>query len=210
MIIDHEKRFVFVHVQKTAGLTANSHLLAQCPTASEVWGLTGDRHARLKQALQAHPECRDYFVFGFVRNPWARLFSWYSMVERRWDLVARSGRDDVAAAVRSNPFWRGVREECPDFESFVMRGPDIFSRLRRPQIDYLRYRGRVADFIGRTESFDDDFREVCRTLGIQEPQQVPRHNRGPTRDYREHYTAAMVDRVADLFAPDIERWGYSF
>jgi len=103
-----------------------------------------------------------------------------------------------------------VLREVPDFEAFVMRGPEHFPRMRVPQIDYLRTRDRTADFIGRTEDFSADLASVCERLGIEPPAEVPRRNAGPPGDYRDHYTPRMRQQVADVYERDLLAFGYRF
>ena len=74
---------LFVHVQKTGGSTVQSVLLDRLPGAEKLSGLPGAKHALLRTALNRQPELRGYWTFGFVRNPWARLWSWWSMIDRR-------------------------------------------------------------------------------------------------------------------------------
>ena len=89
MMVSHEKRVLFVHVQKTGGSTIDRMLEEAIPDVAYLQGLRGGRHARLGPALKAYPELSDYFIFGFVRNPWARMYSWYSMM-RRAEVQART------------------------------------------------------------------------------------------------------------------------
>ena len=208
MIASDSARVLFVHVQKTGGQSIE-HLLRALPDARKVTGLPGAKHATYRAAVQAHPDLADYWSFGFVRNPWARMWSWWSMIGRR-DEAAEAGNTWVATRIERNAFWSGVLEHCPDFESFVIDGPDRFSRLRRPQLDYLRADGRQVDFIGRTESLDQDVQVVCERLGVAPV--VPQRNaaRGPQTSWREQYTPAMRQRVADLFAVDLQAFGYDF
>ncbi len=217
MIVSHPARVLFVHVQKTGGSTVQSVLLDRLPGAEKLAGLPGAKHAHLRAALDAHPELATYWTFGFVRNPWARLWSWWSMIDRR-----QGQRDEGHAwatrRIANNPFWSGVLEELPTFEAFVMEGPDRFARLRTPQLRYLQARDRRADFIGRTETFADDLAQVCDRLGIERPPEAPRRNAdrsadlsaGPGGSYSDHYTPAMRQRVAELFEPDLREFGYEF
>lgn len=200
---------LFVHVQKTGGLTVEQMLRDSLPDATPVRGLGGGRHARLGVALREHPEFADYFVFGFVRNPWARLYSWYSMVQRRRE-TAEAGNEWVAGKLEKNHFWSTVIKEIPDFETFVMQGPEKIKRLRTPQIHFLRSGDRQADVIGRTESLEADVRVVFERLGLPTPEAAPRQNAGPPDDYRQHYTPRMRDRVATVFADDVAAFGYEF
>lgn len=209
MIVSHDRRVLFVHVQKTGGMTVENFLMANLPAAEKVTGLPGRKHARLEVALREHPELADYWTFGFVRNPWARLWSWYAMIQQRSD-TAESGNDWVATRIERNRFWSGVLNDIPDFEAFVMRGPDLFPRMRVPQVRYLRTRARQADFIGRTERLDDDLRTICDHLRIEAPAVVPRNNASAGGDYRAQFTPAMRDRAAELYARDLEVFGYTF
>lgn len=209
MIVSPSKRVLFVHVQKTGGMTVEKVLRAALPDAASVSGLPGSKHARLRAALREHPDYRDYWTFGFVRNPWARMWSWYSMIERRRG-AAESGNEWIDQRIRRNSFWREVLAEIPDFEAFVMKGPDRFPRLKVPQVTYLRAKDRTADFIGRTESFDADLATACEHIGIPTPGSVPRRNAGPGGDWRAQYTPAMRQRVADLYALDLRTFGYEF
>ena len=147
MIVSDSARVLFVHVQKTGGLTVQDLLRQALPDAAPVQGLGGGRHARLGAALKVRPELRDYFIFGFVRNPWARMWSWYSMVQRRRDAV-ESGNEFIAEKLGRNPFWAKVMADYSDFETFVLQGSEEVKRLRTPQVRYLRGQGRKADFIG--------------------------------------------------------------
>ena len=74
----------------------------------------------------------------------------------------------------------------------------------------LRAKGRTADLIGRTESFDADLATACEHIGIPAPESVPRRNAGPGGDWRAQYTPAMRQRVADLYALDLSTFGYEF
>ncbi|MCW2796270.1 sulfotransferase family 2 domain-containing protein [Nocardioides sp.] len=209
MIASPTSRALFVHVQKTGGLTVEALMRQHLPDAKEVTGLSGGKHATMAAALRRDPDLADYWTFGFVRNPWARLYSWWAMIVRR-DQTATEGSESVQAKLRRNPFWRKVISDHQTFESFVLLGPDDFGRLRVPQLDYLRTPLRRADFIGRTENFDEDLRAAFEHLGLPPPEQVPRNNAGPPTDYRDHYTPVMRRKVERLFQADIEAFDYSF
>jgi hypothetical protein len=208
VIVSHPARVLFVHVQKTGGSTVQSVLLDRLPGAEKLAGLPGAKHAHLGAALDRQPELAAYWTFGFVRNPWARLWSWWSMIDRRDD-QRETGHAWATRRIANNPFWAGVLE-LGSFEAFVLEGPERFERLRTPQLYYLRAGDRRADLIGRTESFGADLARACAHLGVAPPPEAPRRNAGPSGSYRDHYTPAMRDRVAELFAADVHEFGYEF
>ena len=209
VIVSHAQRTLFVHVQKTGGITVEGLLLDQQPGAEKLKDLPGRKHARLGAALRQHPEVADYWTFGFVRNPWARMWSWYSMIQQRRE-SADAGDAWVTQRISRNRFWAGVIREIPDFEAFVMHGPELFPRMRVPQVRYFRAPGKQADFIGRTETLDADLRSIASRLGIEPPAVVPRENASRSGDYRTHFTPAMRDRVGELYVRDLEEFGYTF
>lgn len=199
---------LFVHVQKTAGLTVEAMLTQAIPDAEAIRDLRGGRHAHYADALAARPETAGWWSFGFVRNPWARMYSWHAMVLRR-KAAAESGNQTMARRMRNMEFWHRVGTEFTSFEDFVLRAPGEIDRLRTPQLAYLTAGDREVDFIGRTETFADDIRTVFAHAGLPEPV-IEHRNAGPPTDYRQHYTDAMRDRVGELFAADVERFGYAF
>ena len=77
------------------------------------------------------------------------------------------------------------------------------------QVDYLRAPDREVDFVGRTETFADDLAHVERRLG-GEPVHVPHRNKSPHGSYRDYYTDATRAKVAEVYARDLEAFGYTF
>jgi hypothetical protein len=207
MVISDAHRFLFVHVQKTGGSTIDNRLDEVMPDTRKIKGI--DRHATLGQILEAEPALAGYWTVGFVRNPWARLLSWFRMVER-FKERAELHEKGAEAFRGKNYFIRSIAETCPDFETFVMKGTAEWPRLRTPQVRYLTSRTRRADFVGRQETLEADLRAVLARLDLPwEPlQSVNVDHRRP--DYREVYTEPMRKRVADLFAKDLAAFDYSF
>lgn len=76
MLISDRERILFVHVPKTGGSSIERLLRKNCPdhrtkTRTRALG----RHAALRRILNEEPEIADYWIFGVVRNPWARMVS---------------------------------------------------------------------------------------------------------------------------------------
>ena len=206
MIVSDSHRFLFVHVQKTGGSAFDRAVQAVVPDVRNVHGV--DRHAPLSKILRAEPALSDYWTVGFVRNPWARMLSWYRMVDRfREGAPTKVG---FRQYLERNPFLAEASEKYHDFESFVMDGTNHFRRLRIPQIWYLSTQTRRSDFIGRQETFDADVRAIFARLDLPQHEVEP-VNVDPARpDYRDEYTDPMRKRIEELFARDIEVFGYRF
>lgn len=134
----------------------------------------------------------DYFTFTFVRNPWARSYSWYRAVMR--DQIMR----DRLKITASTSF-----AEC--LGEFAGKG------LLRPQVYWLKdYQGKISvDFIGRFENLQDDFAEVCKRLGTQSIA-LPHLIKGSASNYREAYDGKTKELVERVYREEIDLFGYSF
>ncbi len=135
---------------------------------------------------------RSYFKFTIVRNPWARVYSWYRNVTRG---TLNRNRLGVAADI-------GLTEFLKRFA-----GRDAL----RPQTHWLRDfgGGLPLDYIGSVENLEADFARICEALG--KPREGLGHVRnGNTGDYRGHFDAEAAEIVRDTYAEEIELFGYSF
>jgi len=66
LIINHDKKFIFIHVPKTGGCSIKAVLHGEL-----------ERHGSHRTIRNLHFNTDDYFKFGFVRNPWDRMCSLY-------------------------------------------------------------------------------------------------------------------------------------
>lgn len=213
MLINYRKRFIFVHVQKTAGTSMERLLLQRFPDTVQWLG----RHVHASAGVEALGAdlWRDYFSFGFVRNPWERLVSWYAMIDgqrRRlpWHKRWRRAPFDLG-------IWNQVARKARRFEDFVARCTEICHDQGYPmsfafnQLDYLADRdGRLlVDFVGRYENLQKDSARIFARLGL-DGATLPHENRWPHRPYSACYDAATRQLLAERFRRDIAVFGYRF
>jgi hypothetical protein len=211
MLISHSHRFAFVHVPKTAGSSVGLALKPHADRVDGYWAnrwlaavgihvnhLAPVRYRKFRPHVSAAvleawlpPEVfAGLFKFAFVRNPWDLLVSSYHYL-------------------KSKPMHRRSRlvRSLPSFADYVEY------EIRRGQLLQTRLvcdrQGRLlVNFVGRYESLASDFEFICRQIGIDAT--LRRVNATVRGDYREHYPPPLAARVAEAFAPDIERFGYSF
>jgi hypothetical protein len=204
MLMSPSRRVLFVHVQKTGGVSVEA-LLGE--TFDDMVVDPEVRHAPLSTILDTYPEAADYWTFGFVRNPWARMQSWWAMIQHAKANAHKGGWAHKPMA--KNRFWQ-IAAKYEDFDTFLRVGPTRHPRLGRPQIHYLTTPDKRADFIGRNETFAADMRTVLEHLDLPAPAELPHKNKGHHTDYRESYTPWGRDRVAEIFAEDVTEFGYEF
>lgn len=196
-------RLLFVHIPKTGGASVERLLDRHLDDSQG----QGSRHDTLREILEMEPALTDYWIFGFVRNPWARMVSLWSMIDTA-GRSAEAGDESNRRKFETYPVWRAVRGY--DFETFLTRGADEVERLRRTQVDFLYTPQRQPDFIGRTENISEDINVVRDRIGLPITGSLPHRHKGSHGPYRDFYTPSLRDRVAQLFAADIEAFGYEF
>jgi hypothetical protein len=137
-------------------------------------------------------EYRQYFKFTFVRNPWARVFSWYQNVMR--DRLHRN--------------TLGIPDAC-SLSEFVHLNAEQWAL--RPQLHWIKDRsGKIAlDFIGRYESLEDDFKIVCQRLGIVDSK-LPKMLTSEDQEYTAYYDQDSRELIARRYAPEIEIFGFYY
>jgi hypothetical protein len=200
VFVSDSRKVVFVHIQKTGGLTVDRLLNERIPDLRRI----GARHGFARLGMDEQDDWDDYFKFAFVRNPWDRLVSWYSMVTT----MPKDG----------NELWWYVHENSTTFEEFIYNCTDeveiksgVHYSFAYNQLDYVTddHGNLLVDFIGRLENFDKDLREVFRRLGY-ELETVPHRNRSGHQHYSTFYTPDTELIVRERFKRDIEYFGYEF
>lgn len=198
-MISFQKRFLFVHIQKTAGNSIQSILRHYSedeivtPRAHqegiERFGVRNPNYEVKKHSTLAEyhdalgEQFDDLYKFTCVRNPWDRLISYYFSPSRQvveWDKHA--------------------------FKKLVLKTASV--------ADYLRLGSELDPFVNvqrimRFENLADDFRAVCVELDIP-PATLPQYNRSSREHYSSYYDIELEALVRKRFAAEIERFGYVF
>ena len=118
MRVSDQYRMLFIHVQKTGGTSFDHMLDAEISDSRQIPGL--DRHIGLSRILEREPQLASYWILGFVRNPWARMVSWWAMIEHVAASEAAGKRWAIKRTARSP--WMAEAAACGTFENFVIEG----------------------------------------------------------------------------------------
>lgn len=193
---------LFVHIQRTGGNAIRRALgMPQDPP---------DKHRTAVElrALYGSEIFASKFKFAFVRNPWARLVSWWSIID-----ALRPAFENGATM---NNFQTMVLERATTFEEFLekcdepVHDYDGVKWIYRNQIDYISDEsGVIVDFVGRHENIERDLNVVTMALSGQGCE-IVRINASKHGHYTSYYTADMAARVAQRYARDIAVFGYEF
>jgi chondroitin 4-sulfotransferase 11 len=201
-MISPDRRWIFVHIQKTGGTAVRSAL------GVEISDVRKHFFARELREVYGQAAWEQSFKFAFVRNPWDRLVSWWSMI---------NGGRARAGAFPLNKFSAYVLRSANTFEEFIancteeIRDSDGRKHIFRNQIDYLTdENGRtIVDFIGRFERLQEDFDVITRRLGF-ERLELPRVNESQHLAYEDYYSPAMAEAVSRIYERDIATFSYRF
>ncbi len=202
-MINHEYKCIFVEVPKTGSTSIRS-----------IIGSPKKPHLNIKEikkeffSEQEHidngffsffkqraieKKWRQYFKFGFVRNPWDRVVSLY---------------------LRKEGIQMSKEMSFSDFVYWIQNSSDtsIHPSKHKNQLDwFLDHRGEIAvDFIGKFENLDNDWKFISNKLGSTHS--LPHANKNPIKKkyYTEYYTDELRYIIANKFRKDIEYFNYEF
>jgi hypothetical protein len=190
---------VFIHVPKAAGTSLNEALYGR---------FIGHPHA-LDVRRWAPADVKALPSFSVVRNPWDRLVS-------AWRF-ARQGRGQ-GETYRAG-MWHPERYQGPEFETFECFVQDWLARRNvrkldgvfQPQSLFLCDKaGRLlVDHVGRLDDLRPTFAFVEARAGAM-PALGQANRSGDGVDYRTFYTPDLTKLVGEIYADDVERFGYRF
>lgn len=210
MLISKEKKFLFVHIQKTAGTSLATFLKREIPDLENYFR----QHDHIKMAEDDLGSMYEtYYKAAFVRNPFDRLVSWYSMIVSKGKLLSDQEKEMFPDY---NQIWQYVLANSNTFSEFILNCHDATNRAGwKPfltnQIDYItNNQGDISmDCIGRFESIEAGLQKICEYLEVSS-KVVPHLNVSRHVGYRDYYTDETKAIVAKRFYRDIEAFEYSF
>jgi hypothetical protein len=135
---------------------------------------------------------RQYKKVCFVRNPYARMVSYY-----RW----RTRKSQAPPSFSDYLGWLDRRDYSSGLLSETWRSWDLYTLDDRIAVD----------FVGRQEHFAYDMKQLCEMLQLPfEAHRLTFIKKQHDYDYRDFYTPGDRAIVARTFAPEIEHFGYTF
>ena len=235
MIISHAHRFILLAPWKCASSTCRESL-AQFDESpydgffyfNRQLNRVVHQHLTLGH-LRALPESQlGYKIAAFVRNPYDRAYSGFRQLQRDFSVQPTLGYEPewIGDLVRSQIAANMERIIAAgfDFDRWIQLLPahEVHDALHNTNMPLhpAHYWTHVAgelkvDFLGRVETFDQDFGAFCDFVGIDAPA-IKSANRsgddgsgtvGPK--YADRMSRRSLDRINDLFHFDFEYFGYA-
>ena len=191
MIIIKDIKTIFIHVQRTGGSSIIQLLHDYFQYRMKSTTQHGNYQSEDAQLVNKYP---NYFLFGYVRNPWDRILSWYSLIHRDSPL----------------PF----KQEKKRFEEFLVKFETSIKNdntFHFNQLDYFPNHNEISNevHILRYENFQSDADKVFRRFDIKIPK-IKRSNNTKPKNYRDYYTDIGKKIITENCARDIEYFHYSY
>ncbi len=202
IMINHQKKYIFVHIPKTAGVS--------------IYELLGDKKQQSHKHLYDYDEYyRDYFSFAVVRNPLDRLVSAYTYM----NVGGRGFKGDL--------FAQNVVSKFKDFKDFSLNLEDVQDDLARfsnkhngkhivgfphlhPQTLWTHEGNlQIIDYVIHLENLENDFKKIRKILGKFRIN-IPNKNTSDRKDYAKYYDHENLELVIQFYKDDFENLGYSF
>jgi len=208
MSICYKHKFIFIHLQKTGGSSIHT-LLKQLKLVKNgknylMGKISSDVFAKafpytnywhhLKASdvtkIVSAEVWNTFFKFTFVRNPWDRALSIFCYAKQS----------------TNNPSSVHYGKSYPDkFEDWLRQFPG------QDQYGFIAdVNGKLlADFVGRFETLEQDFKRVCKITGLPNIN-LPHMRKSAHKHYSQYYTEETKQMVAQRSKKDIEFFGYTF
>lgn len=191
-MISHSKKFVFIHIIKTAGSSIH--------TALTSYAIKNIVHGH-SPIIRYPNTVQNYYKFAFVRNPWDRMYSYYNFYKQNY-VVTKEAMKNVG-------FSEWLMN--PNFDFIFRSNEVVFPSKHFCQLNWLMDKNKniMVDFIGRYENLENDFTEIKSKLDI-ETKPLGYINKTNHVPYREIYTDEEKEYVAEIAKEDIEYFKYKF
>lgn len=180
-----EYGITFIHNPKTAGTSISSWLDYNFKTVK------GRRHGNHEEVWEFFPKTK--WCFGVVRNPWARMVSWFNMLREPGTfedfLLTRLYQPtSISLTFKPRISWAGQ-----------------WYSLATPQYEWF---GNSTNYIIKFEELNEQFSYLQKVLDCYEP--MPMLNKSIDVDYKSMYNDLTAELVHDVFLKDIIEYNYEY
>ncbi|MGP0129341.1 MAG: sulfotransferase family 2 domain-containing protein [cyanobacterium endosymbiont of Rhopalodia musculus] len=213
-----QKRFLFIHVPKTAGNSVQNVLQhysedkivthGEHQDGVERFEVRNDVYEVIKHSTLKHYQeilevdlYQKLFKFATIRNPYDHMISWYFSPHRGIQNWVRQDFIDLI-------------EEVPNLREYITFSSNSFlgKKLKKLGLSINFNRKKLdedIDFLMRFEHLNEDFQKVCEIIDIPY-QPLPVRNRSNRKHYSIYFDEVLKEKVYTKFQEEIEWGNYKF
>ncbi len=139
------------------------------------------------------------FTFTIVRNPWDRAVSFYQY---------RINRNKV---IKSGHSLMSFKENILMLKKYYDEYRSFNSRLTYPCYDFISYKNKIiVDKVIRFENREEELKEISNKIGFDVLATEHYEKILGKKNYNEFYDNETRKIIEEIYAKDIEEFGYSF
>ena len=196
-MISHKYKFIFLHIPKCAGSSLNQVFLQYGDDPEFNFS-----HPTFQQYCDKHKQSIDYTKIISIRNPWDRLVSTFYYL--------KDGGNGYFYDIELKKIFNIYETNFKDWVvHFLKKALELDLRINHFKPISFYISKKDIDCVIRTESIQEDFNIVCDKIGIPR-QELININKSKHKHYSEYYDDETRAIVAELYAKDIEYFGYKF
>ena len=162
-MISHELKCIFIHIPRTAGSSIERTLVGK-----DWWQIERKtKHLVASQAKRIYSDYwNDYFKFSFVRDPYSRMLSMTTFLEYFCgdSIPFRRVLTDRHINGYKKLFGTPVLIEH-DYRFY--KREEIVNEKHRENCVYGNILDEPIDYIGRFETLEEDFNNICNIIGAK-------------------------------------------
>jgi hypothetical protein len=176
LMINHEYKFIFIHIPKCAGVSIGRtlyNLVDKDPKTYEGFKI---HHDEFDEKIW-----KEYFVFTFLRNPLDRLYSQYRyrdfLYKHDFEYAVKNMRQLYDEHYNTSPIEdkTGELQDVLDYYGEFIHLPTQCEFLKGKYSNQIDKRPYI-DFYGKYETLQEDFDCVCEKIGLSKVK-LPHYNK---------------------------------
>tara|TARA_Y100000310_G_scaffold345437_1_gene465022 strand:- start:1848 stop:2489 length:642 start_codon:yes stop_codon:yes gene_type:complete len=212
-MISDSKKFIFVHINRTAGTSVETVLYPFC---RDYW-----QHEHISVLLKKRKPSVKYFSFAIVRNPWTRILSNYLYNCKRGHATVadKSFKEYLKIFLidkysrRLNRLWyNSCFNWITDENDNILVDVIIrFENLDEGWLNVVKLLDLGSDVLQRLGSKWQNYILARQKETGQQWIFLPHRNRlGRKVDWKTYYDGESIEMVREHFSADIDAFGYSY
>lgn len=230
MIISNSQKYIFIHIQKTAGTSVMDALGRNLSWNDIEIGANPEVHRfyREKYGLGKHSLAREvreiigenawdsYLKFTFVRHPYSRAVSLYTYIQRMARTKYSRNRFPFYKRKDKSPFWSWLMTQAfldsKNFSEFIRHEKFLNDFGAQSQINWIftNEGETLVDFIGKYENLDIDFEKITQKIDSENKPELKQINISTGKQKPGFYFQSEEDYkyLEKLYEDDFKAFNY--
>lgn len=193
--INTKYKNIFIHIPKNAGASM-----------MKKYFVSGPGHNTLKEIINQN--CKDYFIWCFVRNPYDKLVSLYHFWQKHNSKSLQKFEHD-----NFKKFVFSIGKYITNDIDEYLSDKKYYNVGLQPQHIFIDNTLTNNIFVGRFENINDDWNKVVNNIEKYSKiklsdKSLKKINTSKHKNYKNYYDNETRDFVYELYKKDFENFNY--